>query len=248
MYNFKHTLDRSTDVFFWPAMDIVLWGFTTLYISQQATGLSFIVTSVLAGLILWMAVWRGQYEITVNLLEEMWNQNMINIFASPIRVREWIAGVFLLGVIKMFFTLSFATLVAIVVYKARIFSLGFYLLPFLALLLMTGWAFGIIVAGVIIRFGTKIQTLAWSGVSLVTPFSGVFYPVSVLPDWAQKISAVLPTSYIFEGMRSVLLKGTLPLDYLFMSLLINVILLSFGLFFFAYMFNQSKKQGLSRLE
>lgn len=248
MYNFKHTLDRSTDVFFWPAMDIILWGFTTLYISQEVTGLPYIITTVLSGLILWMTVWRGQYEITVNLLEEMWNQNMINIFASPIKLKEWIAGVFLLGIIKMFFTLTFATLVAVIVYKAQIFSLGFYLIPFLGNLLLTGWGFGILVAAVIIRYGTKIQTLAWSGVSLISPFSGVFYPISVLPDWAQKISAFLPTSYIFEGMRIIILKGTLPLDYLLKAFLLNIFILSFGLIFFNYMFKKSKEDGLSRLE
>ena len=97
LYNFRHSYDRIADAFYWPAMNILLWGFTTVYVANAEGSLSFIVISVLSGIILWMLVWRSQYEITVNLLEEMWNDNMMNLFASPLRVREWILGVFILG-------------------------------------------------------------------------------------------------------------------------------------------------------
>src|SRR3989344_4097885 len=140
LYNFKHSWDRLSDAFYWPAMDIFLWGFTSVYITKQSGSIPGIAVILLSGLILWQIVWRSQYEITVNLLEEMWNQNLANLFASPLRVREWLAGVFILGILKMFMSLSFAVVLAYVAYKANIFLLGFYLIPFMANLLITGWA------------------------------------------------------------------------------------------------------------
>ncbi len=248
LYNIRHSLDRSVDVFYWPAMDIFLWGFTSVYITKQAGAIPQIVVVLLSGLVLWMIVWRSQYEITVNLLEEMWNQNLVNFFASPMRLREWMAGVFLLGILKMFIAIPFAIFLSFVFYKANIFSLGFFLIPFALSLLLTGWAFGLIVAGLIVQYGMRIQNLAWSGIYLIAPFSGIYYPVSTLPSWAQKISHLLPTSYIFEGMREIIFKNTLSWDKLLISFTINLLLLVFGTLFFVRMFEKSKEKGLARLE
>lgn len=248
IYNFRHSWDRVADAFYWPAMNILLWGFTTVYVSNTEGSLSFIVISVLSGIILWMLVWRSQYEITVNLLEEMWNDNMMNLFASPLRIREWILGVFILGLLGILVSVSFASLFSYFLYKVNIFSLGFYLIPFMVSLVFTGWATGLMVAGLIIRFGIRIQTLAWTGVSLIAPFSGVYYPISTLPKWAQDIAYFLPTTYIFEGMREVLFHERLPIDMLIKSFSINFLLLILGVWFFSYMFNKAKDRGIARSE
>lgn len=248
LYNFKHSWDRLSDAFYWPAMDIFLWGFTSVYITKQSGSIPGIAVILLSGLILWQIVWRSQYEITVNLLEEMWNQNLANLFASPLRVREWLAGVFILGILKMFMSLSFAVALAYVAYKTNIFLLGFYLIPFMANLLITGWAVGLIVAGLIVLYGMRIQTLAWTGIFLLAPFSAVYYPISTLPDWAQKIAAFIPTSYIFEGMRSIIVNGELAPGMLLKSFLLNCLFLVLGLVLFNYMFTKSKTKGLARLE
>jgi ABC-2 type transport system permease protein len=248
LYNFRHSLDRMSDVFYWPAMNILLWGFTSVFISQFGDSLSFIVLSLLSGIIFWLIVWKGSAEISINLLEEMWNQNMMNLFASPLRLREWIAGVFILSILNLLVSVSFSAVLALVVYQANIFTLGFYLIPFMISLLISGWAMGLLISGVIILYGTRIQTLAWTGVTLLAPFSGVYYPVSTLPGWAQNIAYFLPTSYIFEGMRTVISTGTLPWEMLAISFLLNIILLSLGVMFFVFMFEKSREKGLSRLE
>ncbi len=248
MYNFKHSYDRATDVFYWPLMDILLWGFASVYLANQSSDTPLVLLIILSGLMLNMVMWRAQYDITVNLLEEMWAKNMINMFASPLRLREWIVAVIILGTIKMCMTLSMSVILALIIYKTNLFDLGFYLIPFFASLLMTGWGIGLFISGIIVYFGTKIQTLAWSGISVITPFSGVFYPISVLPDWAQKVSAFLPTSYIFEGMRAVVTTHSLPLDMLAKSIILNIILIAIGLCFFIFMFGKSCEKGLARLE
>lgn len=248
LYNFRHNLDRVADAFYWPTMDILLWGFTTVFIIQKEGSLYFIASTLLSGIVLWMIVWRGQYEITVNLLEELWSQNMMNLFASPLKLKEWVAGVFILGLLSILFSVGFASLVALVIYKANIYALGFYLIPFLINLILTGWGAGLIIASLILRFGRRIQTLAWTGIAIISPFSGIYYPISTLPPWAQKISFFLPTTYIFEGMRTVIFHSTLPLDSLIKSFLLNFILITFGLFIFTFMFEKSKELGLARLD
>ncbi len=47
----------------------------------------------------------------------------------------------------------------------------------------------------------------WPIPGLVSPFAGVFYPVSTLPAWMRAVAYVLPPSYVFEGLRTVVAGG-----------------------------------------
>jgi len=82
-YNLKHSYDRLSDMFYWPVMDLLLWGLTGLYFASLNPKAPFTSTVILTGLIFWIITWRAQYEITTNLLSEMWDRNLVNIFASP---------------------------------------------------------------------------------------------------------------------------------------------------------------------
>ncbi|MDZ7586480.1 MAG: ABC transporter permease [Patescibacteria group bacterium] len=247
-YNFKHSWDRLSDAFYWPAMDIFIWGLTSMYIREATVEIPNIVMLLMTGLVFWMIVWRGQYEITVNLLEEMWNSNLVNLFTTPLTVYEWMMGVVVLGIAKMIMTISFAGILVYLLYAVNVFRFGWLILPFMALLLMFGWSVGFIVAGLIIRFGMRIQTLAWTGIYLLAPFSAIYYPVSSLPAWAQTIAKWTPTSYVFEGMRSVIFTGTMDQANLIKSLGLTIIFFLSSIGFFLMMFNQSRKTGLARLE
>lgn len=247
LYNWRHSLDRLSDTFYWPALDLIIWGLTSVYIKNNAPNIPFIAIALLAGLIFWLIIWRAQYEITVNLLTEVWDKNLVNIFGSPLKTGEWIVSAMILGFIKMLFSVIFAISFAFILYKTNIFSFGFVLLPFIISLLITGWAAGFVVAGFIIRFGAKIQTFAWVGVSILMPFSAVFYPVSTLPLWAQDIARFIPSSYIFEGMRQILFTGVVSYDKLFISFALNIIYLILSISFFVFMFNKSRELGFGRL-
>ena len=84
-YMFIRDWSRLTDAFYWPTVDLVLWGLTSSYFRSYIPGASKIMMIIISGIILWIIVWRGQYEITVNLLEELWNKNLINLFAAPLK-------------------------------------------------------------------------------------------------------------------------------------------------------------------
>lgn len=249
LYNFRHSLDRLVDSFYWPAVDILLWGLTSVYIQKSGANVPQIVLMILSGLVLWMVVWRSQYEITINLLEELWSSNLVNLFSSPLKVGEWIMAVAILGLLKMGITISFAGLLVWLLYKIDVlFGLGWQLLPFMALLLMFGWAVGFLVAGLIVRFGMRIQALSWTMIYIMAPFSAVFYPLNTLPVWAQKVAVWVPTSYIFEGMRLVLAGGRIDQMNLVKSAGLTLVYLVLSILFFLFCFKQSKKTGLARLE
>lgn len=247
IYFFRRSFDRLSDAFYWPTIDLLLWGLTSSYFGSLSHSVSKFVLIVISGIVFWIIVWRGQYEISVNLLEELWNKNLINIFVSPLKFSEWLISLIIIGIIKGALTFTFALILAFFLYQVRILSYGIYLIPFVLSLLLTGWWVGFLVAGIILRNGTRLQTLAWSLVYVMSPFSAIYYPLSILPNWAQTIAHFVPTSYIFEGAREVINTGHLDANKIYYSFLLNFIYLVIALIFFKKSFDKALERGLVSL-
>lgn len=230
-YFFRHSLDRISDAFFWPSLNIIIWGIASAHFIPNTSSSEMTILSLVAGIILWIFIWRGQYELSVNYLGELWDHNLPNIFISPVRFGEWLIGLLLTGLVKSLIGVAFASVLAYALYHVNILALGFYIIPFSLILIMTGWTFGMLVTAIIMRWGTQVQTFAWIGVNIFSPFIPVFYPLEALPAWAQTIARTIPATYVFEDMRSFLQTGNynawslavpalLSIVYLFTSVLV----------------------------
>lgn len=243
LYNLKHSLEDLIETFFWPTMDVIIWGFMTAYFAQLRGPVAGVITFLMGGLILWNIVWRAQQDIGFALLRNVWSKNILNLFSSPLRPSEFVLATMALGVVKIILTLSLVSAIAFLLYSFNIFALGLYLLPFFVSLILFAWAVGIFVTGLILRFGMRIQAFVWSLIFLLHPISAVFYPVSILPPLLQKISQFLPTAHIFEGMRQVLATGTLSNERLIWAFSLNGIYLIFAAWFFVFMFEKAREKG-----
>jgi len=243
----KKGLHQLSDIFYWPFVDILLWGLTSLWIRSQSD-IQNLPLVLMTGLIFWQIVWRGSVDISVNLLQEFWQRNLVNLFSTPLKFREWIAGMLLLSISKLCITITFGTLVVYLLYALNVFTVGWAFLPFAASLIIFGWTISFLASSLIIYFGHKIEMIAWMIGFLFAPFSAVFYPVDVLPEWARAIAWCLPTTYIFQGMRCILLGGSCPVSYFWISLSLNIIYLIAAIFIFRWSFEKSRHKGLARLE
>lgn len=246
-YTLIKSYDRLSDMFYWPIMDILIWGLTGLYFASLSENPELTTSVLLTGLIFWIITWRSQYEITVNILTEMWDRNLVNIFSSPLKLSELIFSVMIYGGLKMIFSLFFSAATAFVLYKYEFFQFGGWLLPIFLSLGLTGWAIGFFVASIIILYGMRAQTLAWTGAYIIVPFSAIYYPLSILPDWAQKVSLIVPSSYIFEALREHMATGAISVDKIFVSFALNIVYLVLSISLFIFCFKKSKQKGLGRL-
>ena len=247
IFLFRHSLDRVMDAFYWPTLDLIIWGLTSSFLQSFAPENSRALLIVVSGIIFWLIAWRGQAEITINLLEDLWNKNLINIFVSPLKFSEWIVSFLVFGVIKGLVSFFFASFVAFILYKVHILAYGFSIIPFIGLLIMTGWWVGFFVAGLILRFGSRVQILAWAMIAVIAPFAAVYYPVSILPAWAQTIALWMPMSYIFEGIREIAAGGALDTSKLITSFFLSLVYLTAALFFLKTSFKKILKRGLVKV-
>jgi ABC-2 type transport system permease protein len=245
-YLHRRSVARNMEILFWPLMDLLVWGFVTIYMSRFA--LPQTVVFLLGSVILWDVLYRSQQGITYAITEEYWAKNIINLFIAPIRSAELIAGLCIVGLIKSIITTIFLGILAFVFYQFNLLTIGPALVPFLANLFLFGWAVGLITMALIFRYGHAAEALIWGVPFLIQPISAVFYPVSVLPPWLQKIAWLLPSTYVFEGMRMILNGGHDGATMLLArSFALNLVYLAIGGLFFAWTLENVRKLGyLSR--
>lgn len=245
LYLHKRSLARSLEIIFWPVMSLMLWGFLTLYVQKLVTSdMSRVVVFLISAMIFWDILYRSQQGVTMSVIEDVWTQNIQNIFISPLKVWEWVSATFIYGIYKTFVITLVLTLLATVFYQFNMFErIGFYLIPLLANLVLFGWALGLMTSGFLIRFGHSVEALIWGVPFLIQPFSAIYYPLSTLPSWLQPLSLALPSTYVCEGMREVIKTGEFQWDYFYIPLSLNIIYFIVGSLIFNWMYKSARRTG-----
>jgi ABC-2 type transport system permease protein len=246
LYLYRRSLPRAMELFFWPVMELLIWGFLTVYLSRVA--LPSGVVYLIGAAILWEVFYRSQMAITLSISEEIWVRNIINLFIAPVRVPELLLSTCLLGLIRSALTAAVLGVLAQLLYAFDLLSVGAALIPFYASLLLFGWAVGMCTVAVILRFGQAAEALVWGVPFLVQPLSAVFYPVGILPGWLQAVARLLPSTYVFEGMREALRTGGVDASLLGKAFTLNLVYLVGASVFFGWMLTRVREKGyLSRL-
>jgi ABC-2 type transport system permease protein len=201
---------RALPLFAWVAIDIVLWGFITKYLnSVTSSGFNF-VPVLLGAVLLWDFFSRVMHGVTIVFFEDVWSRNFLNLFSTPISIPEYLGGMVISSMVTSAIGLSVMVLVATTAFGLAFFAYGLMLVPFILVLLLFGVALGIVASSIVLRLGPASEWLIWPIPALLSPFAGVFYPVSNLPAGMQYVSYLLPPAYVFEGLRTILAGGTVP--------------------------------------
>ncbi|MCZ7536773.1 MAG: ABC transporter permease [Acidimicrobiia bacterium] len=196
----------------WPLVDVLLFGSIAAYVGTgDASGGRQASGYLLAGIILWHVIYQSQIAVSTGLLEETWTRNILNVMVTPVREVEYVGGVALFGMVKLAIGVSVMTISALAFFSFDVSELGIGLVPIGAVLLVVGWAISFFVMGLVLRFGSGAEALAWGVMFVVMPLSGVFYPIDALPGVLQPVAKVLPTTPAFEALRG-LVDGD-PLDW-----------------------------------
>ena len=243
LYLYPKSMSRLMEIFYWPVLDLLVWGFLTVYLSRNPAAMPQWTGFLLGAMILWDILFRSQQAVCISFLEEVWSRNLLNLFASPLSPGEFLISTMILSFIKFLLAATVAAFLAFHLYHFNILVLGFYLIPLVANLIVMGWAIGIVTTAVILRYGERAEVLAWGIALLIQPFSCVFYPMSVLPDWLKPFAVMLPSTHVFEGMREVILHGRMSTESLAAAFGLNAAYLAAALSLFFYMFHLARVQG-----
>jgi ABC-2 type transport system permease protein len=209
-YVLQRKPQRWFDVVFWPIVDAVLFGSLGVYFARSAGQGSRGVGLLLSGILLFHVVFQAEISVATGFMEETWSRNILNLLVTPLTEVEYIAGTALFGLAKLVMGVGVVAVVAFALFAFNITTMGLSLIPIIAILLVVGWSVGLVVVGLILRFGQGAEILAWGLLAMVLPLSGAFYPVDVMPAGLQYAARALPTTHVFAAARAVISERPLP--------------------------------------
>jgi ABC-2 type transport system permease protein len=231
------------DWLFWPIVDVFVYGFLTAFLQPDKAGVIGPFGFLLGGVLVWDLLFRSKNGIALTFLEETWGRNVINVLVSPIEPTEYLTGAVLFGTVRLGIGWLITSVLAVVIFGFNIFGLGLALPLIAAALVLFGLAMSMIVLGCVLRFGTGAEILAWAIAFMVMPVSAVYYPVAVLPGWAQAVALSLPTAHVFETMRTVLAGNALPWVHIEAAFALDALYLVLSFWFARAMFATLRRRG-----
>jgi ABC-2 type transport system permease protein len=234
---------RVLDLMYWPAVQMLMWGFLQIYVSQNSGPFTRAASTFIGAVMLWDVLFRGQLGFSISFLEEMYARNMGNLMMTPLRPIEFLLALTIQSVIRLSIGMVPVSFLAIWFFDFNLWGMGLALAVFFMNLLLTSWAIGIIVSGILLRHGLGAENLAWGFMFLMLPFTCVYYPVSVLPSWLQVVAWMLPPTYVFEGMRALLIDHVFRADLMVQAFALNVVLFAGGVAIFLVLLRSARREG-----
>lgn len=236
------SMETINDVFIFALIQLLLFGIISLYLigSKNITAAHYL----LIGMILWETIRIVQYSISVGALWNIWARNLSNMFISPLTPQEYLVGFTSSGILKAILVVLSVNAISYFVFHFNIFQLGYtnLLLDFINLSFFA-FSLGIMIMGLIFRFGTRIQAFAWSIVPILQPLTGAFYPIKILPYPLQLFAKILPSTYVYEAARANLTNPAIQWRLQTISFLENIIYVVIAWWVFHYLFKKSKDTG-----
>lgn len=243
-YLIRGSTSRIVPLFAWVVVDVVLWGFITRFLNSFPSTRYDFVPAVLGAVLLWDFLTRVMQGVTMAFFEDVWTRNFLNVFATPIRISEYLGGLVTSSIATSAVGLVVMVLVATAAFGLRFSTYGVLLAPFLGVLFLFGIALGITGVSIVLRLGPAAEWFIWPLPAIISPFACVFYPLATLPPWMRVFSRLLPPSYVFEGMRAIVLGRPVPLSALVPGALLAVLYLGLACLLFARVHRYAVRVGL----
>jgi ABC-2 type transport system permease protein len=242
-YLLRSSWSRLIELIYWPTVQMLMWGFLQTYLAGQSNNLARAGGVFIGAVMLWDILFRGQLGFSISFLEEMYARNLGNLMISPLRPFEFVAALMIMSIVRLAIGMLPVTLLAIWFFGFNLWGLGVALAAFFANLMLTGWAVGIFVSGLVLRNGLGAETFAWSIMFLLLPLACVYYPVAVLPAWLQHVAWALPPPYVFEGMRALVMEHTFRADLMIQALGVNAVLFAMAVVAFLGLLASARRNG-----
>lgn len=244
LYILRGSWPRVLEMAYWPAVNMIMWGFTSQFFRHHSDWVAQAGGVLIGAVILWDVMFRGNLGVSLSFMEEMYSRNLGHLSVSPLRPHELVAAMLTMSLIRTVLGVMPAALLAIPLYHFSLFDLGLPLLAFWVNLMITGWAIGLAVSALVLRFGLGAESLAWVLIFAVAPLAGIYYPIATLPDWLRPVAWALPPAHVFEGMRSVMFDHLFRWDLLGSAAALNAFYVAVATALFLHTHHVARQRGL----
>lgn len=230
-----------SDILIFGCTQVLVFGYIAKYLSSgDPTHGSF----VLIGMVLWEVLRVCQYTMSLTSMWNVWSHNLSNLFIAPVSLSEYIGGHMLTSTVKTLVFLIPLSLLPWIAFDFNVLSVGVFVFAFAVInLMLFACALGMVLLGLVFRYGVRIQAIAWGGIWLLQPLMGVYFPIDILPSALQMLAHTIPATYVFFGIHNALdgTGSTIGMESIAFGL--NVVALAIGMKIFSTLVTKSKISG-----
>jgi ABC-2 type transport system permease protein len=210
-----------------PVVDALLFGSIGVAYGDGDGPVRLLITATLLFHLIWQVTLAG----SLGFLEEVWSRNVLNLIATPLTEREFLASLGIVGLLRTLVTVVLIGSVGLGFYSVAPDSAGWVLVPGVLVLLLFGWAVTLMVLGLTLQYGDSAEVFSWGTLVLLMPLSGMFYPVDSLPSLLQPVAEVIPLTSVFEATREGLESGSVAWGPLGVGALGSLVALGLAMWF-----------------
>lgn len=244
IYSIKRNKGRLVDIFIWPILELLVFGFTANFLSREINNKTLELMAIFLGsLVFWHFFAKISSEVYQQLFDDVLSKNLRNIIMSPLRISEMIVALISAAGTKLMISIGMLLVVAKLVYGFNLLTSWFYVLLILVLVLW-GVAMGLLISSLLFLVGNKVMSLAWVVTGIVQPFSCVFYSREILPGIFKLISYLVPSSYVFELYRGMIKTGIFNWQIWGVAVGLSIGYFLLGIFLFKFFLKMSRKTGV----
>lgn len=214
---------------------------------EQNVDGQYLVLYLVVGTLVWRYLSIIFYWITDVIGMERWEGTIEYTLMAPIRRVTHMAGQTIFAVMYSLVFTGIILAVTVVLFKIDLSSANMW--GALLMLLTGSFSFiGFSIMGSILPllFPERGSQMTHVIIALLLLVSGVYYPVEVLPKFLQKMSKLSPATYVLDGTRLALLKGSAIQElwsFIWPTLIIGLIAIPAGLWIFNQAERYAKRTG-----
>lgn len=233
---------RLLFMFFWPISSLLIWGYTSIFLTQK--DLSQTGFLLIGAYTLWTIIYRAQQEISSPIFDKIEDRQLRNFLISPLTGTEYIIVITVIGLVKTIITVLPVFILALVIFSFNVFELGPPLLLLIMNLYFFGWILGLFLISLAFFIGNRASFLNIPIAGIIEPLSCVFFSRDVLPPLLKFLSWFIPSSYVFDNLRSILLNNVYDRNEIFITTAINLVYFLIACFTFSIFYKLALKKGI----
>ncbi len=229
------------------ALSITYIGAAMERISGTAVDTNYLVLYLLIGTLVWRFLSVLFNDVSEMIAWERWEGTIEYTLMAPIHRLTHMLGQTLFAVLHgALFTVAIA---AVIVFFFHVSLAGANVAGAMLILVAGSLSFiglGIMASVLPLLFPERGAQMTNVVQALLLLFSGVYYPIDVLPGWMQVIARVSPATYVLDSIRAAMLEGTPTRDLLpvfGILVMVGVVLTLAGLHIFRLAERYAKRTG-----
>ena len=240
---YKKSQAEKATLFIYPLVSLFSIGILALYLEASGAP-SNAIPFVIVGTMAWTFYELCQRAMVYGMTLDIWDYCTKHMILSPAGLADYIIGNSLFGLSSGTFALAILSALSAAFFGFSIFSTGLVFVMSLFVAFIFAVSMGLGILSMMVAYDKEYLAFTWSMPGVIMVFSGVYYPVSMLPGFVRDIAYILPTTYAIDAMRiSIgLASGSVGQEIL-RGLIISVAYLALFFWTFSTSLNRARNTG-----